>query len=86
VNYFSGSVTGGLGLGPRGHLWRGAGRPDYGRGMKISDVVRHKGDSVVTVRSDATVKDLLALLAEHKIGAIVVSDRRRLGRRHRQRA
>lgn len=42
--------------------------------MKISDIVRHKGDSVVTVRSDATVKDLLALLAEHKIGAIVVSD------------
>lgn len=42
--------------------------------MKISDVVRHKGDSVVTVRSDATVKELLALLAEHRIGAIVVSD------------
>ncbi|HQF02725.1 MAG TPA: CBS domain-containing protein [Phycicoccus sp.] len=42
--------------------------------MKISDVVRHKGSSVVTVRSDATVKELLALLAEHRIGAIVVSD------------
>lgn len=47
---------------------------DYGRTMKISDVVRHKGHDVVTVRSDATVKDLLALLAEHRIGAIVVSD------------
>ncbi|MFN8044690.1 MAG: CBS domain-containing protein [Dermatophilaceae bacterium] len=42
--------------------------------MKISDVVRHKGDTVVTVRSDATVKELLALLAEHRIGAVVVSD------------
>jgi CBS domain-containing protein len=29
---------------------------------------------VVTVRSDATVKELLSLLAEHRIGAIVVSD------------
>lgn len=47
---------------------------DYGRPMKISDVVRHKGASVVTVRSDATVTQLLALLAEHRIGAIVVSD------------
>ncbi len=36
--------------------------------------MRHKGDNVVTVRSDATVKELLALLAEHRIGAIVVSD------------
>lgn len=42
--------------------------------MRISDVVRHKGQEVVTVRSDATVKELLALLAEHRIGAIVVSD------------
>lgn len=37
-------------------------------------MVRRKGESVVTVRSDATVKELLALLAEHRIGAIVVSD------------
>lgn len=42
--------------------------------MKISDVVRRKGDSVVTVRSDASVIDLMALLAEHRIGAVVVSD------------
>jgi CBS domain-containing protein len=42
--------------------------------MRISDVVKRKGDQVVTVRSDATVSDLLALLAEHKIGAVVVSE------------
>lgn len=42
--------------------------------MRISDVIRHKGSSVVTIRSDATIKDLLTLLAEHKIGAVVVSD------------
>jgi len=42
--------------------------------MRISDVIRRKGDLVVTVRSDATVQRLLELLEEHKIGALVVSD------------
>lgn len=42
--------------------------------MRISDIVKSKGDHVVTVRSDATVSDLLRLLAEHQIGAVVVSD------------
>lgn len=42
--------------------------------MKISDVVRRKGGDVITVRSDATVAELLTLLSEHKIGAVVVSD------------
>ncbi len=41
--------------------------------MKISDVLRRKGDGVVTVRSDDTVSTLLAKLAEHGIGACVVS-------------
>jgi CBS domain-containing protein len=42
--------------------------------MRISDVVKHKGDQVITIRSDATVGELLALLSEHRIGAVVVSD------------
>ena len=42
--------------------------------MRIADVLRRKGDTVVTVRSDATVTELLDLLAEHRIGAVVVSD------------
>lgn len=42
--------------------------------MRISDILRHKGDAVVTIRSDATVADLLDLLDEHRIGAVVVSD------------
>ncbi len=42
--------------------------------MKISDVVRHKGAGVVTIRPDDTVAHLLDLLDEHKIGAIVVSE------------
>lgn len=41
--------------------------------MRISDVVRDK-QGVVTISSDASVKELLALLAEHRIGAVVVSD------------
>jgi CBS domain-containing protein len=42
--------------------------------MKISDVIGRKQiREVVTVRPDATVRDLLELLAEHNIGAVVVS-------------
>ena len=42
--------------------------------MRIHDILRRKGDTVVTVRSDATLKELLDLLTEHRIGAVVVSD------------
>jgi CBS-domain-containing membrane protein len=42
--------------------------------MRISDVIRRKGDLVVTIRSDASVQQLLEILEEHKIGALVVSD------------
>ena len=42
--------------------------------MRISDVIRRKGDKVVTVSSDATVQRLLEILEEHNIGALVVSD------------
>ena len=42
--------------------------------MRISDVIRRKGDLVLTVRSDDTVRHLLAVLDEHRIGAVVVSD------------
>jgi len=42
--------------------------------MRISDVIRRKGDGVVTLRSDATVRHLLEVLEKHRIGAVVVSD------------
>lgn len=42
--------------------------------MRISEVVRRKGNEVVTVRSDQTVAELLTVLAVHRIGAVVVSD------------
>ena len=41
--------------------------------MRISDVLRGKGAEVVTVTPDTTVRSLLAVLAEHRIGAVVVS-------------
>ena len=37
-------------------------------------MIRGKGATVVTVRSDASVSELLTLLQEHHIGAVVVSD------------
>jgi CBS domain-containing protein len=41
--------------------------------MRISDVLRVKGTRVVTVTPDTTVRQLLAVLAEHGIGAVIVS-------------
>lgn len=40
--------------------------------MRISDVLRSKGSAVATVRPEATVRELLAGLAEQNIGAMVV--------------
>ena len=41
--------------------------------MRISDVLRVKGGTVVTVAPETDVNQLLAVLAEHRIGAVVVS-------------
>ena len=42
--------------------------------MKISDVIRDKSsNAIITIPPEATVRDLLALLAEHNIGAVIVS-------------
>src|SRR6478736_5027225 len=46
----------------------------YLQHMRISNVIRRKGDLVVTVRSSDTVENLIAILDEHRIGAVVVSD------------
>lgn len=43
--------------------------------MRIADVLRNKGAAVVTIHPDATVMELLAGLAEHNIGAMVVIGR-----------
>lgn len=42
--------------------------------MRIKDVIQGKSSQdVVTISPDATVRELLSLLAEHNIGALVVS-------------
>ncbi len=43
--------------------------------MRVSDVLRGKPhpDTVVTITPESTVRHLLAVLAEHRIGAVVVS-------------
>jgi CBS domain-containing protein len=41
--------------------------------MRIEDIVRAKGAGVVTIGPSASVEDLVALLGEHRIGAVVVS-------------
>ena len=42
--------------------------------MRISEVLQHKTTTeVVTIAPDASVRDLLALLAEHNVGALIVS-------------
>jgi CBS domain-containing protein len=41
--------------------------------MRITDLLRVKGTQVVTVTPDTRVRRLLAVLAEHRIGAVVVS-------------
>ncbi|HEY7048456.1 MAG TPA: CBS domain-containing protein [Jatrophihabitantaceae bacterium] len=42
--------------------------------MKISDILRHKGSSVVTIAPPESVRDLLGRLAEHNVGALVVAE------------
>ncbi|WP_153503068.1 CBS domain-containing protein [Cumulibacter manganitolerans] len=41
--------------------------------MKISDILHHKGGDIVTVTPETTVRELVTVLAEHNIGAVVVS-------------
>ncbi|WP_343571858.1 CBS domain-containing protein [Mycobacterium sp.] len=41
--------------------------------MRIADVLRGKGAAVVTIDPDATVAELIAGLADHNIGAMVVA-------------
>ena len=41
--------------------------------MRIEDIVRGKGAGVVTIEPSASVEKLVALLGEHRIGAVIVS-------------
>lgn len=47
--------------------------------MKLAQILAQKGDFVATVAPEATVADLLSMLARHGVGALVVSgDGRRI--------
>ncbi|WP_327151605.1 CBS domain-containing protein [Nocardia sp. NBC_01329] len=41
--------------------------------MRIAEILRNKGSAVTTARPDLDIRALLALLAEHNVGAVVVS-------------
>ncbi|QLY28414.1 CBS domain-containing protein [Nocardia huaxiensis] len=41
--------------------------------MRISEILRRKGNDVVTIAPDATVRDLLRLLSIQNVGAVIVS-------------
>lgn len=40
--------------------------------MRIADILRTKGASVVTIEPDRSVQDAMRLLVEHNIGSVVV--------------
>ncbi|WP_134323276.1 CBS domain-containing protein [Cumulibacter soli] len=41
--------------------------------MKISEILSTKGAEVVTMAPDATIRDLVDVMAQHNIGAVIVS-------------
>ncbi|MFC9894887.1 CBS domain-containing protein [Nocardia sp. NPDC127579] len=41
--------------------------------MRIAEILRRKGNAVATVTPETTVRTLLGILAEHNIGAVVVT-------------
>lgn len=41
--------------------------------MQLSTIIAAKGDFVATIQPDASVADLVAMLAEHSVGALIVS-------------
>lgn len=41
--------------------------------MRIADILHTKGADVLTIRPDATVRDLVTKLAENNVGALVVT-------------
>jgi CBS domain-containing protein len=42
--------------------------------MKIRDILRHKGTTVVTIRPQATIHDAMTILVAHHIGSLVVTN------------
>src|SRR4051812_18356818 len=59
---------------------RGTSRTGRRRDMKISGILARKGSTVITAPPATSVTEFIRILAEHRIGAVVVvSDGRMLG-------
>ena len=41
--------------------------------MQVSSILARKGSAVFTIQPDATIADVIALLSEHAVGALIVS-------------
>lgn len=42
--------------------------------MRINEVIKNKGSTVITARPDQDVAHLVGLMNEHRIGAVVITD------------
>jgi CBS domain-containing protein len=42
--------------------------------MKLAAILKTKGSSVLSVRPDTPIREVIALLAEKRIGAVLVTD------------
>jgi CBS domain-containing protein len=46
--------------------------------VHVSDILRHKGNDVVSIESSATVLDAIKRMVEHNVGSILVRDGQKL--------
>jgi CBS domain-containing protein len=53
----------------------GASKPRQGGVMKVSDILRVKGNALFTATPDSLLWDAVQTMAEHDIGSVVVMDR-----------
>jgi CBS domain-containing protein len=49
-------------------------RPVREDAMKVKEILREKGSSVITIRPEAPVREVVDILTKHGIGALVVVD------------
>ncbi len=42
--------------------------------MRVSEILQSKGDRVVTIRPDVTVRDIAGIISQQHIGAVLVRD------------
>jgi CBS domain-containing protein len=55
-------------------LWGKASETKRGNTMKVSDILRVKGNTLFTVKPDQPLADAVNVMSEHDIGSLVVMD------------